>query len=1036
MLKVSAPGKCILLGEHAVVYGHPALAISIDMRLEVNISKQNTPSNYHVVDSKPLKNLQHPHIVNALNEIWGPKSERLNINVSSEIPPSAGLGSSAALSVAIATGLKTMTNGKNIDLEEISSIAHKLEANAQNGLASPMDTATSTHGGCILLANEKLGENWLYSRKLEEKSWEIHSFELNENIKNASLVIGHTGIHAPTAEMVKGVKQRLETNPQLKQDIDAINDYVQYSPFNMSAPTFKTETRMFYSDEGIYIFSRMYDDNPEKIQQRLANRDDYQNGFIESSDWVYFAFDSRHDHQTGYVFAINCSGVKVDAAIYDDEGFDLDYNSLWYGETNIDELGWTAEIMIPFSALRFDSEVNEVWGFNTKRYIYRLDEISTWVSFPFEVNGISSTFGHIEGFKDIKNFKKIKLIPYISYNGTIKKDSDLKLDQDGYIISGNTFNKYDTTLTTNNFGFDLKYNFNTRSAIDFSFNPDFGQVEVDPADINISYYETYLDEKRPFFIENQMMFSSPIEMFYSRRIGAFKDLNNYNIEIPTAIDYAIKLSGKENNGFSYGLISASTNNEINDTLSLNPDIENNTYNIVRFKQDILGGNSFIGVMATNYEGLRGTFIKDGDTYINNEGIFSINNYSIDSKLNFLDNSLQTNFQIAQSETPITGNANSLSINYDFNEYWSTYMSYDHIDQNFDNNDIGYIKRNDIKSQFFELTYNDFNPTNIFIERSLSLGILNDQNISQGIKLKNQIFVSTRFDFMNNNSILFGLLKSYNGYDDKLLFDYKDNLLAGESMFIPSYQKSYFIWESDLRNINSFTISLVHKRNKIKDNDYSFTFNQTYRPQHNIKISFDYFYHYGYNKYHWLETINEIITNNDDMVIDEIPHHIFGEINKDFQKYTIRFDAFISKDITLQNYTEFIRTNHKFSDYKELIDNLYPESSDFINEGGGVFGNPIPIYASENIDPIENQHPNPSNDVFFYSKYSELIYNLVLRWNINSRSNFYLVYTRYWLVNGKRFKTFFDFLNYSDGDPWVESSFDQGITMKYTYEFDL
>ncbi len=223
MLKVSAPGKCILLGEHAVVYGHPALAISIDMRLEVNISKQNTPSNYHVVDSKPLKNLQHPHIVNALNEIWGPKSERLNINVSSEIPPSAGLGSSAALSVAIATGLKTMTNGKNIDLEEISSIAHKLEANAQNGLASPMDTATSTHGGCILLANEKLGENWLYSRKLEEKSWEIHSFELNENIKNASLVIGHTGIHAPTAEMVKGVKQRLETNPQLKQDIDAIN---------------------------------------------------------------------------------------------------------------------------------------------------------------------------------------------------------------------------------------------------------------------------------------------------------------------------------------------------------------------------------------------------------------------------------------------------------------------------------------------------------------------------------------------------------------------------------------------------------------------------------------------------------------------------------------------------------------------------------------------------------------------------------------------------------------------------------------------
>ena len=223
MLKVSAPGKCILLGEHAVVYGHPALAISIDMRLEVNISKQNSSSDYHVVNSKPLKILQHPHIVNALNEMWGPKSEMLNINISSKIPSSAGLGSSAALSVAIATGLKTMTQGENIDLEEISSIAHKLEANAQGGLASPIDTATSTHGGCILLANKKLGENWLYSRKLGDKSWEIHSFKLHENIKNASIVIGNTGIHASTAEIVKGVKQRLELNPQLKQDIDAIS---------------------------------------------------------------------------------------------------------------------------------------------------------------------------------------------------------------------------------------------------------------------------------------------------------------------------------------------------------------------------------------------------------------------------------------------------------------------------------------------------------------------------------------------------------------------------------------------------------------------------------------------------------------------------------------------------------------------------------------------------------------------------------------------------------------------------------------------
>ena len=131
----------------------------------------------------------------------------------------------------------------------------------------------------------------------------------------------------------------------------------------------------------------MFDDEPSKIQQRLANRDDYEDGFLESADWIYFSFDSRHDHQTGYVFAVNCSGVQLDAAIYDDEGFDFEYNSIWYSETNIDEKGWTVEIMIPFSALRFDSEVNETWGFDSKRYIFRLDEIDNWMVFPPEVPG-------------------------------------------------------------------------------------------------------------------------------------------------------------------------------------------------------------------------------------------------------------------------------------------------------------------------------------------------------------------------------------------------------------------------------------------------------------------------------------------------------------------------------------------------------------------------------------------------------------------------------------------------------------------------
>ena len=222
MLKVSAPGKCILLGEHAVVYGHPALAVSIDMRLEINIKKLSSKSEHHTIEGKEIKRNHHPHIFDAINEIWGSDSQKLAFEISSEIPTSAGLGSSAALSVAISMGLITLKNEK-IDLEKISSIAHKLEADSQGGLASPMDSSTSTHGGCILLANEKLGENWLHSRILNNKKWEIHSFELHQNIKDVAIVIGNTGIHGSTGDLVKGVKKRLEENPKLIQDIEAIN---------------------------------------------------------------------------------------------------------------------------------------------------------------------------------------------------------------------------------------------------------------------------------------------------------------------------------------------------------------------------------------------------------------------------------------------------------------------------------------------------------------------------------------------------------------------------------------------------------------------------------------------------------------------------------------------------------------------------------------------------------------------------------------------------------------------------------------------
>ena len=259
MAKASAPGKCILFGEHAVVYGHPAIALAIDQRMSVTIS----PAKKWQIEGSPLNFERHPHIQTLKNRLWenGPP---LSVIIDTDIPPGSGLGSSAALSVAAAAALRSMRGrftdsegnwregwsserendvyysaGENkngeilltgedaIDTDECAILAHAVEANAQGGRASPIDSSTCAHGGCILLSDKVEEEgNWLYSRTLrtqdKETQWQIHSIDLPSSLENTWLVIGNTEVHSPTSIQVEKVAQALETNPEMEQIISAI----------------------------------------------------------------------------------------------------------------------------------------------------------------------------------------------------------------------------------------------------------------------------------------------------------------------------------------------------------------------------------------------------------------------------------------------------------------------------------------------------------------------------------------------------------------------------------------------------------------------------------------------------------------------------------------------------------------------------------------------------------------------------------------------------------------------------------------------
>lgn len=254
MVQASAPGKCILFGEHAVVYGQPAVAVAIDQRMSVALE----PNDIWRLDGMRFNPHRHPHVEALKQRLWhdGPP---LSIKILGDIPPASGLGSSAALSVAASAALRCARGRQikdddwaegwtaarpnavytgpweaqqgdskeigadSVDVDECAILAHAVEAFAQEGIASPLDSSTCAHGGCIVLSDKvESGLNWLYSRKLNDVTWEVHSVELPESIDEVWLVIGNTGIHAPTFEQVAKVASMLKESPERIREIETI----------------------------------------------------------------------------------------------------------------------------------------------------------------------------------------------------------------------------------------------------------------------------------------------------------------------------------------------------------------------------------------------------------------------------------------------------------------------------------------------------------------------------------------------------------------------------------------------------------------------------------------------------------------------------------------------------------------------------------------------------------------------------------------------------------------------------------------------
>ncbi|NIW78956.1 MAG: hydrolase, partial [Calditrichae bacterium] len=317
-----------------------------------------------------------------------------------------------------------------------------------------------------------------------------------------------------------------------------------------------------YDDEAIYVAGRMLETSPDSIVALLGRRDQDL-----ASDYFAIGIDSYHDKQTGFYFLVTPCGAIADGRIYNDSWFDDTWDGVWDSAAKIDSLGWCAEMRIPFSQLRFTKKTEYVWGFNVERFIQRKQETSQLVLIPKESSGHISFYPSLVGIKYIQPPRRLEFLPYAVTSGQfLSYGPDDPFDRD--------FIFYKSA------GADLKIGLSSNFTLDGTVNPDFGQVELDPAVVNLTAFETFFDEKRPFFIEgadifsfgqrgatNYWGFNSNIPtFFYSRRIGRtpqVEPIHDGEEDIPpnTTIIGATKISGKTRHNWEIGVLNALTSRE-------------------------------------------------------------------------------------------------------------------------------------------------------------------------------------------------------------------------------------------------------------------------------------------------------------------------------------------------------------------------------------------------------------------------------------------------------------------------------------------
>lgn len=780
--------------------------------------------------------------------------------------------------------------------------------------------------------------------------------------------------------------------------------FVQREPYEGVDPTQKTSFKILYDNDNIYVAIKAYDTEIDKIERRLTRRDAFE------GDWVGIAFDSYFDKLTAFSFAVSASGVKNDLLVSNEDQMDETWDPVWYVKTTIDDEGWNAEMKIPLTQIRFAKIDHHVWGMQVMRSLFRKEEFSNWQHIPQESSRWVSKFGELVGINGITPKKDVEFIPYVMGNiETFEKEE------------GNPFQ--DGSKLGYSAGVDGKIAVSNDLTLNFTVNPDFGQVEADPSQVNLTAFEVFFPEQRPFFIEGSNIYDYPLaggdgefamdNVFYSRRIGRTPqydpelDDNEY-IDDPefTRILGAFKLSGKTRNGWSVGVLESVTNKEVatidNEGTQREETVEPLTnYFNTRLQKDFDKGNTIVGgmVTATNRQILDDSlnflpnsaytggldfqnFWKDKSYFLGLKGVFSQVNGSTEAITELQENPRRyfqrpdaSHLSVDTNLTSLTGHGGTIEGGKIGGGHWRYVGWVTWRSPGLDLNDQGFLRQADIIQQILWAQYRIWEPFSIFRNFNINFNQWSEHDFA-GTRLVFGGNTNVHMQFTNYWSFSTGLNLSGSSID-------RAELRGGPALKYPGDFNNWLSIESDERKKLVSRLSMFNNwghSNSSRFFNLSLAF--TYRPINALALIFQPSYHKGFRQMQWVETIE---MENED-------RYIISDLDRDRLSADFRVNLNITPDLTIQywgqpfmftgDYTRFKRVTDPMADQFEDRFHIFTEDEIFYDSNESIY------QVDENQDGTIDYTFDDPNFSFY-----EFRSNLVLRWEYIPGSTVYLVWSQ-------------------------------------------